>query len=62
MSPRPRAFDGHCFDDDAFDCDFFEALTQPPDRWGALPTSGIVWIPATVAVEGWTTSDDDDGL
>jgi hypothetical protein len=59
MSPRPRAFDGYAFDDDAFDCDFFEPLTAPLDLWTAAPFPGAAWSPATVSPDGWTTSDDD---
>jgi hypothetical protein len=62
MSPRPRAFDGYAFDDDAFDCDFFAPLTQPLTRWVAAVTSGVSWVPAAGLAEGWTAADDDEGL
>lgn len=62
MPQRSRSFDGYAFDDDAFDCDFFQPLTLPPDRWAALPVSDGVWIPRAVAAESWTAADNDDGL
>ena len=62
MSPRPRAFDGYAFDDDAFDCEFFQTLIQPLDRWAAVAVSNATWSSKAVAAESWTAPDNDDGL
>ena len=62
MSPRPRAFDGHAFDDDAFDCELFEILSHAPDRWAAAASADIAWTPKTVTDEPWVPADNDDGL
>jgi hypothetical protein len=61
MSLRPRAFDGYAFDDDAFDCEFFQPLTPPLDLWTAASVVGVAWVPSAAAVDVWAITDKDDG-
>jgi hypothetical protein len=59
MSSRPRSFDGHAFDDDAFDCEFFEKLTTNAASWSATPLAQAAWTKATIPSGAWTAVDND---
>ena len=62
MSPRPRAFEGLAFDDDAFDCEFFEQVIGAFQNWIPGAAQGTFWIQAPIQPETWIASDNDDGL
>ncbi len=61
MSPRPRTFDGLAFDDDAFDCEFFEQVVSALQNWIPGIGQGALWVQASVQVQNWIAADNDDG-
>ena len=62
MSSRPRAFDGHAFDDDAFDCELFEQVVSALQSWSPGAAQGALWTPAPTQPGNWIASDNDDGF
>jgi len=58
--PGYGAFDGHTYDDDAFDTDIFESVPAPSSTWDGKTSPVNSWTPTMPPIDPpWVIQDID---